>query len=70
MLQHITAPQEEPFINDRAAAEFLSVSINTIRLHTRTGVLPSYKLSGLRRYRKSELAAAMMGKLDREEASK
>ena len=50
----------EQFVRDREAAEFLAISLRALHSHVAAGTLPSYKIGGSRRFRKSELAAALV----------
>jgi len=54
-----TNSEPEPFIKDRESAKFMSISIRTLNSHIAAGTLPSYKIGGARRFKKSELAKAM-----------
>ena len=49
----------EPFVNVKTAAKFLEVPENTIYKLALSRRIPSYKAGKLRRFKLSELAAAM-----------
>lgn len=48
-------PAAEAMMDVHGAAELLACSVPTVERLTRSGVLPSYKLGRLRRYRRDEL---------------
>ena len=50
----------EQFVKDKEAAQFLAMGIRTLHGLVADGSLPSYKVGGSRRFRKSELAAALV----------
>ena len=52
--------KDEQFVRDREAAKFLAIGLRTFHGLVADGKLPSYKIGGSRRYRKSELAAALV----------
>jgi len=58
VLTHLSSQSEgESLIDIHAAAEVVGCSVSTIERLTRDGVIPSFKIGRLRRYRRSDLVS-------------
>ena len=47
----------EPLLDARETARFLGIGLNTLRIATRDGRVPSYRIGRAVRYRRSDLEA-------------
>jgi excisionase family DNA binding protein len=45
----------EPLLDARETARFLGIGLNTLRIATREGAVPSYRIGRAVRYRRSDL---------------